>query len=202
MAWTPLKPGGGKSVSAIARRGGSVLPKLDEKDLGAFNIPHVPSDSKDGLVFWCGKSFDRYVFKKKVEKEEEEEEEVSFENLFLRVFDTKCVALTRNMADVIVLRETGSSSLRFLMFVPPQGDVEENQGHPGAWFEAVPTSNKHGLEIYALVDCGRKMQRKLVYVLFRARSARISIISLLFLFSIASSNYKRHHSYHKKITRK
>ena len=40
MAWTPLKPGG-KGVSAIARRGASVLPKLDETDLGAFNIPHV-----------------------------------------------------------------------------------------------------------------------------------------------------------------
>ena len=28
----------------------------------------------------------------------------------------------------------------------------------------VPTSNEKGLEVYALVDCSRKMQRKLVYV--------------------------------------
>ena len=128
MAWTPLKPGG-KGVSAIARRGASVLPKLDEKDLGAFNIPHVPSNSEDGLVFWRGKTFDRFVFKKKDQDDEDEQDpKKHFENLFCRVFDMKCVALTRNMADVIVLREIDNGH-RFLMFV---------RGRVGLWRSLPP----------------------------------------------------------------
>lgn len=162
MAWTPLQPGG-KGVSAIARRGASVLPKMDEKDLGAFNLPHVPANSEDGLVSYCGKIFERYTFKKS--NDDDKEKLTKFEKLFIDVFETKEIT---KMADLVILKQIENEN-RFLMYVPPQGDVEENQGHPGAWFEIVPIPD-NGLEVFALVDSGRKMQRCLVASTHSARA--------------------------------
>ena len=41
----------------------------------------------------------------------------------------------------------------------------------------VPTSNEKGLEVYALVDCSRKMQRKLVYVVGCLKSCHNTSVS-------------------------
>ena len=58
---------------------------------------------------------------------------------------------------------------RLLYFVPPCGDDEQIRGHPGCWFEAClirpsPTlkATTH-LEVFALFECARRLQRRLVF---------------------------------------
>eukprot|EP00939_MAST-03C_sp_MAST-3C-sp1_P001539 g1539.t1 len=65
-----------------------------------------------------------------------------------------------------------SSETRILMYVPPQGDIEETKGHPGQFYLVIGreySSECDGdasifLRVDALVDEGRHIQRRVVYV--------------------------------------
>lgn len=185
MAWTPLRPANARGP-AIARRG-AALPKANERTLGAFNLPHIPPQSTESnVVHWNGSKFEHYAVKFSKERVQnrfrvvlsgpsDNEHEDRFSKLFLEILRRHVHLLRNGMSDILVFQEKSNASprKRFLMFVPPQGDVEEVRGHPGAWFEIreSPLSSDH-LDCFALVDCGRRMQRKLVYSTRSSRALR------------------------------
>jgi hypothetical protein len=52
---------------------------------------------------------------------------------------------------------------RILMWLGPQGDLEQNKGHTGSFYELRTLANRRMLEVYLLYECGRRMQRRLVF---------------------------------------
>jgi hypothetical protein len=52
---------------------------------------------------------------------------------------------------------------RILMWLGPQGDLEQNKGHTGSFYEIRTLTNRRMLEIFLLSENGRRVQRRLVF---------------------------------------
>lgn len=74
-------------------------------------------------------------------------------------------ALAKSAADDTA-DSTSSSRVacgRILMWLGPQGDLEQNKGHTGSFYELRTLANRRMLEVYLIYECGRRMQRRLVF---------------------------------------
>lgn len=65
--------------------------------------------------------------------------------------------------DAVTSSLTPPLAATFLMFVPPQGSLEESKGHTGGWFEIQILANNRALFVYALIEGGRRYSRSLVF---------------------------------------
>jgi hypothetical protein len=52
---------------------------------------------------------------------------------------------------------------QLLMYVPPQGELEDVKGHTGSFFDIQASFDRQLINIFALLEIGRRLQRSLVF---------------------------------------